>query len=82
MALQCFREAVTRGSTLYLSAVVISEFHTKQPVTDLPLRNFRVLPFNIDHAMMAGELTASLRRDSGDTRERRSAFAARHLRGP
>ncbi len=49
------REAVSRGSTLYLSAVVVSEFHAKQPIMALPLCNFRALPLNMDHAMMAGE---------------------------
>ena len=68
-AMRYLREAVVRGSTLYLSAVVVSEFHAKQPITDLPLRNFRVLPFNIDHAMMAGELAMTLRRDAGDARD-------------
>jgi hypothetical protein len=37
-------------------------------VTDLPLRNFKVLPFNIDHAMKSGLLLRELRRDSGDDR--------------
>lgn len=68
-AMSYLREAVRRGSTLYLSAVVVSEFHAKQPITDLPLRNFQVLPFNIDHAMMAGELVNTLRRDPGDPRD-------------
>lgn len=68
-AMRYLREAVSRGSTLYLSAVVVSEFHAKQPITDLPLRNFRVLPFNIDHAMMAGELASTIRRDPGDLRD-------------
>ena len=67
-AMRYLREAVARGATLYLSAVVIAEFHGKQPVTDLPLRHFRVLPFNIDHAMMAGELNLVLRRDTTDPR--------------
>lgn len=68
-AMRYLREAVARRATLYLSAVVVSEFHAKQPITDLPLRNFRVLPFNIDHAMMAGELAAVVRRDASDLRD-------------
>ena len=40
----------------------------KQAVTDLPLRNFEVLPFNIDHAMQAGLLMRQLQRDTGDDR--------------
>ena len=40
------REALAQGFPLYLSAVVASEFQVGQPVSDLPLRNFHVLPFN------------------------------------
>jgi len=68
-AMRYLREAVTRASTLYLSTVVIAEFHAKQAVTDLPLRNLRVLPFNVDHAIMAGELNQVLRRDQTDPRD-------------
>ncbi len=68
-AMRYLRESVALGATLYLSAIVVSEFHAKQPITDLPLRNFRVLPFNIDHAMMAGELATLLRRDAADSRD-------------
>lgn len=63
-----FREALRRGVPLYLSAIVASEFQVGQPVTDLPLRNFEVLPFNIDHAMTAGLLLRELRRDADDDR--------------
>ena len=52
-----------------MSVIAIAEFHGKQPITDLPLRNFRVLPFNVDHAMMAGEITNVLRRDPLDARD-------------
>jgi len=39
-------------------------------VTDLPLRNFVVLPFNIDHAMTAGLLMREVQqRDAGDRRD-------------
>jgi predicted nucleic acid-binding protein len=62
-----FREAVKRRVPMYLSAVVASEFQVGQPVTDLPLRHFEVLPFNIDHAMTAG-LMRDLRREAGDSR--------------
>ncbi len=62
------REALTQGCPLYLSAIVASEFQVKQAVTDLPLRNFHVLPFNIDHAMTAGQLMRLLQRDQGDDR--------------
>lgn len=67
-ALLYLREALSRGTPLYLSAIVASEFQVKQPVTDLPLRNLHVLPFNIDHAMTAGNLMRDLKRDPGDDR--------------
>lgn len=68
-AQQYLREALRRGVPLYLSVIAVSEFHVKQAVTDLPLRNFEVLPFNIDHAMMAGQLMRNLRREAGDERD-------------
>ena len=55
-AVSYLREALRRGVPLYLSAIAASEFQVRQAVTDLPLRNFEVLPFNIDHAMTAGLL--------------------------
>lgn len=67
-AVSYLREALKRGVPLYLSAIAASEFQVKQAVTDLPLRNFEVLPFNIDHAMTAGLLMQDLKRDTGDDR--------------
>jgi len=63
------REALHRGVPLYLSAIVASEFQVRQAVTDLPLRNFVILPFNIDHAMTAGLLMRGFDRDAADRRD-------------
>jgi predicted nucleic acid-binding protein len=68
IAVDYLREALRRGVPLYLSVIAASEFQVRQAVTDLPLRNFEVLPFNIDHAMQAGLLTRDLQRDPGDDR--------------
>jgi PIN domain nuclease of toxin-antitoxin system len=65
-----YRECVRRQIHMYLSTVVISEFQVKQAINDLPLRNFVVLPFNIDHAMKCGLLIRSLPRDPEDDRVR------------
>ena len=67
-AVSYLREALRCGVPLYLSAIAASEFQVKQAVTDLPLRNFEVLPFNIDHAMTAGLLWRGMQRDAGDDR--------------
>ena len=39
-----------RQVPMYLSTIVILEFQVKQAINDLPLRNFVVLPFNVDYA--------------------------------
>ena len=65
-----FRECVQRRVPMYLSAIVISEFQVKQAITDLPLRSFVVLPFNVDHAMRCGILARHLSRDDADDRVR------------
>ena len=69
-AVQYYRECVNRQVPMYLSTVVISEFQVKQAINDLPLRNFVVLPFNIDHAMRCGLLIRNLVRDPSDDRVR------------
>lgn len=67
-AVKYFRTCVERGIVLHLSTILISEFSQKQPIQDLGLRNFVVLPFNIDHAIEAGRLQGLLARDKGDDR--------------
>lgn len=72
VAVQCLREALRRGMPVYLSAIVASEFGVRQAVTDLPLRNFVILPFNIDHAIQAGLLMRALLAQGGrDPTDRR-----------
>lgn len=61
VAVAYFRESLRADATLYLSVIAAAEFQQGQAVTDLPLRNLVVLPFNIDHAMVAGEVHRSLR---------------------
>ena len=55
---------------MYLSTIAISEFQVKQAINDLPLRNFVVLPFNVDHAMRCGLMIRNMQRDKEDDRVR------------
>lgn len=55
---------------MYLSTIVVSEFQVKQAINDLPLRNFVVLPFNVDHAMSCGLIIRGVARDPDDDRVR------------
>lgn len=65
-----FKACIDRRVPMFLSTIVISEFQVKQAINDLPLRNFMVLPFNIDHAMACGLLVRTMPRDAGDDRVR------------
>jgi predicted nucleic acid-binding protein len=67
-ARQYYKSCLDRHVPLYLSTVVVAEFSVKQSVMDLELRNFVVLPFNIDHAMKAGQLWNLIARDDGDSK--------------
>jgi len=69
-AVQYYKECVHRQVPMYLSTIVISEFQVKQAINDLPLRNFVVLPFNVDHAMRCGLIIRSMARDPEDDRVR------------
>lgn len=69
-AMQYYRECVRRQVPMYLSTIVISEFQVKQAINDLPLRNFVVLPFNVDHAMRCGVMIRNMARDPEDDRVR------------
>lgn len=46
-AKEFYRYFIDNKIAMVLSAIVTSEFCIKQPITDLPLENFRPLPFNL-----------------------------------
>ena len=69
-AMAYYRECTRRQVAMYLSNIVVSEFQVKQAINDLPLRNFVILPFNVDHAMRCGLLIRQMPRDAGDDRVR------------
>lgn len=69
-AINYFKACIERRVPLYLSSIVVSEYQVRQAINDLPLRNFIVLPFNIDHAMSCGLLVRTMPRDATDDRVR------------
>jgi predicted nucleic acid-binding protein len=70
-AVQYYRECIRKQIPMFLSAIAISEFHVKQSINDLELRNFIVLPFNVDHAMACGLFLRDFPiRDADDDRVR------------
>lgn len=55
-AAQFYRLMLEEQVPMYFSAIVAAEFSIKQPITELPLKNFRSIPFNVPHAQVAGQL--------------------------
>lgn len=68
IAAQYYRLALEQQIPIYLSVIAASEFAVKQALTDLPLKQFRILPFNLPHAIRAAELWRQLDRDESDNR--------------
>lgn len=69
-AVSYYKECARRQVAMYLSTIVVSEFQVKQAINDLPLRNFVMLPFNVDHAMRCGLMIRQMPRDVVDDRVR------------
>lgn len=56
---------------MWISVVAAGEFEVRQPVTDLPLQNFRILPYNLPHAVRAAKYfreAREVRADAVDSR--------------
>jgi len=45
------------GHLLFVSTIALAEYAVRDSIANLPVRYFRVVPFNIDHAQRAGEIT-------------------------
>ncbi len=65
VAAKYYRLMLEQQVPMYFSAIVAAEFGIKQAITDLPLRNFRPIPFNIPHGVAAAHFwNALLPRDA------------------
>lgn len=70
VAHQYYRACLESGIPMFLSTIACSEFEVRQSISDLPLRNFIMLPFNFDEARACAKLVAGSQRDEGDDRVR------------
>ena len=68
VAMEYHRYLLENSIPIYLSCLVAAEFAVRQPITDLPLRTFRVLPFNLPHAIRAAALDFKELRKGEDAR--------------
>ncbi len=61
IALDYFRCCLQKRIPMNLSVIAAGEFDVGQPVSDLPLQNFRIQPFNLLHARRAASFLKYLR---------------------
>jgi predicted nucleic acid-binding protein len=60
IAVEYFRHCLAQRIPMWISTVAAGEFEVKQPISDLPLQNFRIQPYNLPHAIRAAALFRSL----------------------
>ena len=80
VALEYFRHCLTQRIPMWLSTVAAGEFEVKQPVSDLPLQNFRIQPYNLPHAIRAAALLRAVREDSASPVEDRRPIIINDLK--
>lgn len=51
---------IDNNYVMFVSTIVLSEFCRKQPISDLPMKNFIVVPFNVTDALRAAEFAELL----------------------
>jgi predicted nucleic acid-binding protein len=80
VAVDYFRHCLTQHIPLWLSTVAAGEFEVKQPVSDLPLQNFRIQPYNLPHAIRAAALFRAIREDNIPSAEDRRPIIINDLK--
>ena len=80
VALEYFRHCLTQRIPMWLSTVAAGEFEVRQPVSDLPLQNFRIQPYNLPHAIRAAALFRANREDSASPVEDRRPIIINDLK--
>lgn len=61
VAVEYYRHCLAQQIPMWISTIAAGEFEVGQPVSDLPLQNFRIQPFNLPHAIRAAALFKSYR---------------------
>src|SRR5450759_1141136 len=80
VAVDYFRHCLAQQIPMWLSTVAAGEFEVGQPVSDLPLQNFRIQPYNLPHAIRAAALLRAVREDSASPVEDRRPIIINDLK--
>jgi hypothetical protein len=65
---------------MWISTVTAGKFEVGQPISDLPLQNFRVQPYNLPHAIKAAALFRAIREDNAPSAEDRRPIIINDLK--
>jgi predicted nucleic acid-binding protein len=71
VAVDYFRHCLGQHIPMWVSAVAAGEFEVGQPVSDLPLQNFRIQPYNLPHAIRSASFFRALRAENAPSGEDR-----------
>lgn len=71
VAVDYFRYCLAQSIPMWISVISAGEFEVRQPIADLPLQNFRILPYNLLHAIKAAELYRALEKSPSKEQENR-----------
>lgn len=68
-----FRYFTENGFPLLISTIAIAEYCVRGEITDLPLRNLQIVPFNLNHALRTSEFARVIfdNKSSLDFKQRR-----------
>lgn len=79
-AVDYFRHCLTQRIPMWLSTIAAGEFEVKQSVSDLPLQNFRIQPYNLPHAIRAAALFRANREDASSQIDERRPIIINDLK--
>lgn len=55
-AMEYYKYFLSKEMKMYVSTIAIAEYCVGGSITELPLRNLAILPFNLNHATKTGEI--------------------------
>lgn len=70
-AIVYYKYFLEHGYDMKFSTISIAEYCVRGVISELPLRNLKIVPFNFDHAQRAGQFAATIfrARDNGKLSE-------------
>lgn len=80
VAVEYYRHCLAQRIPMWISTIAAGEFEVGQPVSDLPLQNFRILPYNLAHAIRAAALFRADREASAPAPEDRRPIIINDLK--